>query len=338
MFLLPSVMVLVSAQAATPAPGARRSFPRPRQRELPGAHRRGEAQWAPPPTSAPSTTRPPRRRARRWPRSRQPGADHRSEGAARSRRRAGRRSRCANSAPAAHRRRGADDEPGARRRPHRRRDRAGLDAQQLRLPAATARRSRPTTSTTALVELTDLDERHAVWEASKQSGPALKPGLVKLQGLRNGVARELGYPDYFALQVAGYDMTTDEMMRSRTTSCASCGRSTCSSTPGRNTSWRSGTACRCPSASRRIGCPTDGRRTGRPWSPRRTSTTASRAAVAEWVVKTAERFYTGMGFSRCPRASGRGRTSTRCGRRDARKKNTHASCWHMDLDRDIRRS
>src|SRR5204862_6568615 len=31
--------------------------------------------------------------------------------------------------------------------------------------------------------------RQTVWEASKRSGPALKPGLVKLRDLRNGVAR-----------------------------------------------------------------------------------------------------------------------------------------------------
>ncbi len=60
---------------------------------------------------------------------------------------------------------------------------------------------------------TNLDERRAVWEASKQSGPALKPGLIKLQGLRNGVARELGHSNYFALQVAGYGMTAEEMIR-----------------------------------------------------------------------------------------------------------------------------
>ena len=34
----------------------------------------------------------------------------------------------------------------------------------------------------------DLAERRKVWEASKESGPALKPGLVKLRDLRNGVA------------------------------------------------------------------------------------------------------------------------------------------------------
>jgi peptidyl-dipeptidase A len=41
----------------------------------------------------------------------------------------------------------------------------------------------------------NLSERKAVWEASKESGIALKPGLIKLQKLRNGVAKELGYKD-----------------------------------------------------------------------------------------------------------------------------------------------
>src|SRR5262249_3524810 len=60
---------------------------------------------------------------------------------------------------------------------------------------------------------TDLDERRAVWEASKESGKALKGGLIKLRDLRNGVAKEMGYDDYFALQVAAYGMTTDEMVK-----------------------------------------------------------------------------------------------------------------------------
>src|SRR6266568_3932582 len=59
----------------------------------------------------------------------------------------------------------------------------------------------------------DLNERKAVWEASKESGPALKPNLVVLRDLRNGVAKEMKYPDYFSLQVAAYGMTTDEMLK-----------------------------------------------------------------------------------------------------------------------------
>src|ERR1044072_1987840 len=59
-----------------------------------------------------------------------------------------------------------------------------------------------------LDQSTDLAERRKVWEASKESGPALKPGLVKLRDLRNGGAKELGHKDYFALQVAASGMTT----------------------------------------------------------------------------------------------------------------------------------
>src|SRR5436190_12162694 len=59
----------------------------------------------------------------------------------------------------------------------------------------------------------DLNERKAVWEASKQSGPALKPNLVTLRDLRNGVAQEMKYPDYFSLEVAACGMTTDEMLK-----------------------------------------------------------------------------------------------------------------------------
>src|SRR5438094_4745578 len=46
----------------------------------------------------------------------------------------------------------------------------------------------------------DFNERKAVWETSKQSGPALKSNLVTLRDLRNGVAQEMKYPDYFSLQ------------------------------------------------------------------------------------------------------------------------------------------
>src|SRR5438445_157965 len=64
-----------------------------------------------------------------------------------------------------------------------------------------------------LEKSTDLEERKAVWEASKESGPALKPNLVVLRDLRNGVAKEMEHPDYFSLEVASYGMTTDEMLK-----------------------------------------------------------------------------------------------------------------------------
>src|SRR5438876_4575877 len=64
-----------------------------------------------------------------------------------------------------------------------------------------------------LEKSSDLNERKAVWEASKEIGPKLKDNLVTLRDLRNGVAREMKYPDYFSLEVAAYGMTTDEMLK-----------------------------------------------------------------------------------------------------------------------------
>lgn len=58
---------------------------------------------------------------------------------------------------------------------------------------------------------TNLAERLAVWKASKESGVALKPGLVQLRDLRNRVAREMGFSSFYDLQVAGFGMTVTEM-------------------------------------------------------------------------------------------------------------------------------
>src|SRR5882724_7391443 len=63
-----------------------------------------------------------------------------------------------------------------------------------------------------LLKSRDLSERQRVWTASKEIGKPLKPGLVALVGLRNQVAREMGYKSYFALKVADYGMSVDEMM------------------------------------------------------------------------------------------------------------------------------
>ena len=43
-----------------------------------------------------------------------------------------------------------------------------------------------------LKESTDLTERRAAWEASKQVGTVLKDGLANLQRLRNGTVEPLG--------------------------------------------------------------------------------------------------------------------------------------------------
>jgi peptidyl-dipeptidase A len=182
----------------------------------------------------------------------------------------------------------------------------------------------------------DLKERQAVWEVSKQSGPALKPGLVKLQALRNGVAKELGHPDYFALQVASYGMTTDEMVKLQddfmrelrplylqlhTWAKYELAKKYAQPVPKRipahwlNNRWSQNWTGMVESAN------LDDHLKGR--SP-------------EWVIKTAERFYTGLGFSPLPATFWTLSDLYPVKDGDPRKKNTHASCWHLDLENDIR--
>src|SRR5881409_2705530 len=123
----------------------------------------------------------------------------------------------------------------------------------------------------------DLNERKAVWAASKESGPALKPNLVVLRDLRNGVAKEMKYPDYFALEVAAYGMTTDEMLKMLENWMA-----TLRPLYLQLHTWakyKLGEKFHQPVPKKipRIGSIIAGRRNGRVWSKLRTSTSTSKA-------------------------------------------------------------
>jgi peptidyl-dipeptidase A len=187
-----------------------------------------------------------------------------------------------------------------------------------------------------LEKLTDLAQRRAVWEASKQTGPALKPGLILLQELRNGVARELGYHDYFALQVAGHDMTTAEMLKLNEDFLREL----------KPLYLQLHTWAKYELA-KKYGQPVP-KRIPAHWIPNRWSqewnAMASSAGLGaaieshdpEWVVKTAEGFWSGLGMGPLPVSFWKNSDLYPVPAGDARKKNTHASCWHVDLDQDIR--
>ncbi len=183
---------------------------------------------------------------------------------------------------------------------------------------------------------TDLAERRAVWEASKESGKALKDGLVKLRDLRNGVAQEMGYSDYFSLQVARYGMTTDEMIRmnaefmrvlrplylqlhtwTKHRLAEKFKQPVPNLIPAHwiNNRW-----------SQEWGGLSEGADL-KPFFKDRTP---------EWIVKTAENFYTSLGFSKMPESFWPKSDLYPVAAGDKRKKNTHASAWHLDLVRDIR--
>lgn len=183
---------------------------------------------------------------------------------------------------------------------------------------------------------TDLAERRAAWEASKESGKALQAGLTKLRDLRNGVAQEMGYPDYFSLQVARYGMTTDEMLRMN----ADFMRVLRPLYAQLHTWTKHKLAERFKQpVPKLIPAHWISNRWSQEWAGLSAGADLApyfKDRTPEWIVQTAERFYTGLGFARMPESFWPKSDLYPVPDGEKRKKNTHASAWHLDLDRDIR--
>ncbi len=188
-----------------------------------------------------------------------------------------------------------------------------------------------------LQSATDLEERLRVWSASKEIGVPLKDGLVTLQRLRNQVAREMGYSSYFGLQVAGYGMSVDEMMtllESLTVDMAPL--------YGELHTW----ATRRLAA--RYGQPVPAGLVPAHWYPNRWAQEWGglvdgvnldpyfAARTPESIVQDAESFYVSMGFQPLPPSFWQKSDLYPVPAGEARKKNAHASAWHMDLNNDVR--
>ena len=183
---------------------------------------------------------------------------------------------------------------------------------------------------------TNLVERLTVWKASKESGVALKPGLVELRDLRNRVAREMGFSSFYALQVAHFGMSVPEL-RALTDQLV------------RDTKplydqlhcWAR------YKLAKRYGQPVPklipahwlGNRWGQEWPGLVASVDLDplfQAKQAEWLVRQAVNYGESMGLPRFP-ASFWSRSDLYELPADAtRKKNTHASAWDMNLQGDVR--
>jgi peptidyl-dipeptidase A len=182
----------------------------------------------------------------------------------------------------------------------------------------------------------DLNERKAVWEASKESGPALKPNLIVLRDLRNGVAKEMKYPDYFALQVSNYGMTTDEMLKMLEDWMATL----------RPLYLQLHTWAKYKLAEKfhqpvpkKIPAHWINNRWAQEWDGLVEAANLDKyfkGRKPEWIIKTAEQFYTGLGFTPLPQSFWERSDLYPLPPGSKRKKNTHASCWHIDLQNDIR--
>lgn len=182
------------------------------------------------------------------------------------------------------------------------------------------------------------DRRRAVWEASQEVGTALRPGILRLAELRNASVRAAGYEDFSEFKMRGYDLSRAELLAlterllddiwplyreihtwARYELAARYGEAVPEHLPAH---W-------LPD------------RWGQDWSALIESNRAGLdAALADrdpaWIVEEAERFYRSLGFEPLPKGF-RKRSSLYPARPDAPyRKNTHASAWHVDLERDVR--
>lgn len=188
-----------------------------------------------------------------------------------------------------------------------------------------------------LVTSTDVGERLRAWEASKEVGTVLREDLLALRDLRNGVAREMGYADFFTYQVSNYGFTEGEMMELLERlveemrplySALHCYA-------------RYELAARYGVAEPPALLPAHwiGNRWGQEW-PGLVEGVDMDALVAgrdpTWITEQAERFYVSLGFPELPDSFWRDSDLYPVPEGETRRKNAHASAWHLDLEGDIR--
>lgn len=188
-----------------------------------------------------------------------------------------------------------------------------------------------------LVRSRDLNERKTTWELSKTIGGRLRPGLIRLRELRNQVAQALGYDSFFALQVADYGLTTMEML------------DLCESivTDVKPLYEQLHTWAKHELARRYQTEPPKGKLPAH-WLPNRWAQNwpglvegvdldaPFQGKTKEYVVEQAERFYVSLGFPRLPKSFYTKSDLYPAPAGGNRRKNSHASAWHINLADDVR--
>ena len=184
----------------------------------------------------------------------------------------------------------------------------------------------------------DLTVRRAAWEASNSVGPTLKPGLLRLRDLRDSVVRALGYSDYFTYQVSDYGMTTPEML-------ALCDTLIVQLRPLYRElhTWARYELAQRYHRPVPEELPADWlpNRWGQDWSDLVSvagldADAALKQHTAEWIVRQGEDFYLSLGFDSLPRSFWQESSLYPVPPDAGYKKNTHASAWNLDRERDVR--
>jgi peptidyl-dipeptidase A len=186
---------------------------------------------------------------------------------------------------------------------------------------------------------TDISKRLKVWNASKEVGKNLKPGLIQLRNLRNEVVKSLGFNDYFSYQVSDYGMSADEMMEL----CKKINRELYPLYRELHTYARYEFAKKYGVAEVPDYLPAHWlpNRWGQDWSTLVEVKGINLDSVlktksAEWIVKEGEAFYKSLGFDALPESFYTKSSLYPLPENANYKKNNHASAWHMDLQNDLR--
>ena len=186
---------------------------------------------------------------------------------------------------------------------------------------------------------TDLARRLKAWEASKEVGIGLKPGLVNLQRLRNETVQALGYKNYFDYQVSDYGMSTGEMMDL-------IGKINQELRPlyrelhtyARYELAKKYNLIEVPDYLPAHWLPN---RWGQDWSSMvnvkgMNLDSVLKTKTPEYIVKDGEDFYKSLGFNALPASFWEKSSLYPVPAGANYKKNNHASAWHMDLKEDVR--
>jgi peptidyl-dipeptidase A len=206
-------------------------------------------------------------------------------------------------------------------------------------PPAGGRCARPATAgqlDEVLRRSDDLEERRRAWEASKEVGRPLRPGLEALVPLRNQIAREMGYSSFFALQVADYGMTVPEM----TALLDDTLQATAPLYSALHCWARHTLAGRFKQPVPAL-LPAHwlGNRWAQSWPGLVAGADLDRLFAGrsgESIVRQAETFFVSLGFARLPETFWQKSDLYPVPGGAGRKKIGHASAWHIDGDRDVR--
>jgi len=187
-----------------------------------------------------------------------------------------------------------------------------------------------------LVNSERASERRTAWEAAKSVGPVLKEGLATLQQLRNRLARHMGFSSFFALEVADYGMRPAEMVALMDTLVIQL-----------RPLYEQLHIYARHELARRYRRPVPDllpadwlpNRWGQNWPGLVESVDLDdlfQNSSSEWIVQQAERFYVSLGFPALNQNFWERSDLYPVPAGSSRRKNNHATAWHLDLDDDYR--